>query len=77
MDHYLNCDDGTVLEGNFKVYISFKKGFMSKPVKLMELLHNTYFMEKYAELLCFLLLSALNLIRLILIFLCYSPQQHS
>lgn len=46
VDHYLTCDDGTVLEGNFKVFISFKKGFMSKPVKLMELLHNTYFMEK-------------------------------
>ncbi len=33
------------LEGNFKVYVEFKNGFLAKSVKLFELLHNTYFME--------------------------------
>ncbi len=33
------------LEGNFKVYVEFRKAFYSKAVKLFELLHNTYFMD--------------------------------
>ena len=40
---------GCVLEGNFKVAIEFKQkkggGLFAKHIKLMELLHNTYFMD--------------------------------
>lgn len=38
-----------VLERNFKIAIEFKSkksGFFSKHIKLMELLHNTYFMDR-------------------------------
>lgn len=37
------CD--CVLQGNFKVYVEYRKSFLAKPLKLFELLHNTYFMD--------------------------------
>lgn len=49
----VNVDLNTNLQGNFKIFISFKKGYFSKPVKLTELLHNTYFMDRYAPVVDF------------------------
>lgn len=34
------------IEGNFKVFVSFKKGAFGKGVRLVELQHNTFFMVK-------------------------------
>lgn len=43
----ISLDLDCVLERNFKIAIEFKKGgFFSKHIKLMELLHNTYFMDR-------------------------------
>lgn len=39
-----DCD--VDIEGNFKVFIKFKKGLMDSPVRLVELQHNTYFMSQ-------------------------------
>jgi hypothetical protein len=39
-----SCD--VSIQGNFKVFIKFKKGTLSSPVRLVELQHNTYFMSR-------------------------------
>ncbi len=39
-----DCD--VYIEGNFKVFVKFKKGLMDSPVRLVELQHNTYFMSQ-------------------------------
>jgi hypothetical protein len=35
-----------LLQNNFKIAIQFRKGFFGKNMNLMELLHNTYFMDE-------------------------------
>ncbi|KAJ1432633.1 protein-tyrosine phosphatase-like protein [Ochromonadaceae sp. CCMP2298] len=46
----ITLDVDVVLQGNFKIAISFKNGgFLSSHIKLMELLHNTLFMDKNAD----------------------------
>ena len=40
---YADCD--CLIEGNFKVFISFNKGLFKGAIRLVELQHNTYFME--------------------------------
>lgn len=42
----VNLDVDVTLKGNFKVAVEFSKGgLLEKRIKLMELLHNTYFMD--------------------------------
>ena len=41
----ISLDLDVVLKGNFKIAIQFKKGVFTSHIKLMELLHNTYFMD--------------------------------
>lgn len=41
-------DCNTVLHKNFKIFVKYKRSAFSSPVKLFELLHNTYFMDRYA-----------------------------
>jgi hypothetical protein len=36
----------TVIQGNFKVFVSFKKGFFGGYIRLVELQHNTFFMPR-------------------------------
>lgn len=42
----IEADCNVIIEGNFKVFIKFKKGAFSSPIRLVELQHNTYFMNQ-------------------------------
>lgn len=44
----VSVDLDVILQGNFKIHILYKKGALGSKIKLMELLHNTYFMDRYA-----------------------------
>jgi hypothetical protein len=49
----VNLDLDVTLKGNFKIAVEFRKGgVFGKHIKLMELLHNTYFMDWYVTSLC-------------------------
>jgi hypothetical protein len=42
----ISLDTDVLLQNNFKIAIQFRKGFFGKNMNLMELLHNTYFMDE-------------------------------
>lgn len=42
----LAIDCNITISKNFKVFIKFKKGKFSKPIRLVELQHNTFFMKR-------------------------------
>jgi hypothetical protein len=44
----VECD--AEIQGNFKIYVSFKKGLFGGFVRLVELQHNTFFMPRYGML---------------------------
>jgi hypothetical protein len=41
----IGADCDLYIDKNFKVFVKYKKGFTSKPVRLVELQHNTLFMK--------------------------------